>query len=101
MVEHIADFALLALDVSIARTLATEHAHHQPVEQMLGRVGGRELILVVPVENQVFVHVFIGYYNFIDDTSVGRHIHLHSPFALEDEPAVMTGEQFFGLPFAL
>ena len=49
VVEDIRYLTLLSLDMSIARTLTTKHPHHQLIKQMLGRVGRRELVLVVIV----------------------------------------------------
>ncbi len=48
--------ALLALDMSVARTRATEHPHHRLVEDMLGRMHRRILLFVVLVELYFCLH---------------------------------------------
>ena len=49
-VDEKVDLALLAFDVRVAAPFAAVQAHHGLVEQVLGRVRGRELLLVVGVE---------------------------------------------------
>ena len=44
------DLALLAFDVRVAASFAAVQPHHGLVEQVLGRVCGRELLLVMGVE---------------------------------------------------
>lgn len=48
--------ALLSLDMSVARTRATEHPHHRLVEDMLGRMHRRILLFVVLVELYFRLH---------------------------------------------
>ena len=48
-IEEEVDLALLAFDVRVAAPFAAVQAHHGLVEQVLGRVRGRELFLVVGV----------------------------------------------------
>ena len=49
-VEEEVDLALLAFDVRVAASFAAVQPHHGLVEQVLCRVRGRELLLVVGVE---------------------------------------------------
>lgn len=57
VVEYVCYLTLLALDVGVVGALASEHAHHQLVEQMLGGVGGGKLVFVVVVE----VHISLNF----------------------------------------
>ena len=50
-VEEEVDLTLLAFDVRVAAPFAAVQPHHGLVEQVLGRVRGRELLLVVGVEH--------------------------------------------------
>lgn len=58
-IEQKRDFAFLALDVRIDRPLATEHAHHGLIEQMLTRVRRAVLLLVVLVELRLIHGIYI------------------------------------------
>lgn len=50
-VDEEVNLAFLAFDVTVAAPFAAVQAHHGLVEQVLGRVRGRELLLVVGVEH--------------------------------------------------
>ena len=54
-IQHISDFAFLALHMCIARPLTAKHSHHGLVEQMLRRVRRWKFVFVVIVEDVVVV----------------------------------------------
>ena len=91
MVENIADFALLTLDVGIVRPLTTEHAHHYLIEQMLGSVGWRELFLVVHIECIAFF--FHLYLEFIGGSSPWHHIGREGAITFEFNRAGFSRKQ--------
>ena len=56
--QLVVEFALLALNMGVARTLAAEHTHHSLVENMLGGVRRLVFTFVVVVEDG-FGHIAI------------------------------------------
>ena len=67
--QLVVELALLALDVGVARTFATEHAHHGLVEDVLGSVRRLVLLFVMIVEDGFWhgflTRIIVNYHEFL------------------------------------
>ena len=70
----------------IAAPLAAKHLHHQSVEQVLCRVGRRELVLMMLIEHVIF-HFQI---EFKNTTAVGRNHYAHGGISPQSERRQFT-----------
>ena len=99
MVEHIAYFALLTLDVGVLRPLTTKHANHDLIEQMLRRMGWRKLLFVMSVQLvSLVLHLNT---EFKDSTRIRWKVHLHHTVFLQVECGALIGQQIDGLHITL
>ena len=62
VVELVGDLALLALHVGVVASLRAKEADHQLVEQVLGGMSRRKLLLVVLVEYRFLLHHHFCYF---------------------------------------